>query len=110
MFGQSLLLLDEGHCLRDQALELCHKVNATENQDFRATSLETLRHIIGIRGKIATLMPKLACKKNDGIIYLEFKGKKPTRDLGYVWRKSTGRSLLLNALVDYTTKILSNSV
>ncbi|HEX3108829.1 MAG TPA: LysR substrate-binding domain-containing protein, partial [Thermoanaerobaculia bacterium] len=40
---QSLLLLEEGHCLRDQALEVCQLAGAGEKSGFRATSLETLR-------------------------------------------------------------------
>ncbi|HVS77927.1 MAG TPA: LysR substrate-binding domain-containing protein, partial [Steroidobacteraceae bacterium] len=39
--NETLLLLEEGHCLRDQALEVCSRVGAGESQDFRATSLET---------------------------------------------------------------------
>src|SRR5579872_6421430 len=42
---ESLLLLEEGHCLRDQALEVCKRVGVHEKQDFRATSLETLRQM-----------------------------------------------------------------
>ncbi|MGN6093172.1 MAG: LysR substrate-binding domain-containing protein, partial [Luteibacter jiangsuensis] len=40
---QDLLLLEDGHCLRDQALEVCHLAGAGEKSGFRATSLETLR-------------------------------------------------------------------
>ena len=43
---QTLLLLAEGHCLRDQALEVCSRVSVREPQDFRATSLETVRQRI----------------------------------------------------------------
>src|SRR6202023_3842999 len=39
--GETLLLLEEGHCLRDQALEVCGRVGVRDSQDFRATSLET---------------------------------------------------------------------
>ena len=41
-----VLLLEEGHCLRRQALDVCHLAAATERRDFRATSLETLRQMV----------------------------------------------------------------
>ncbi|EKD72964.1 MAG: LysR protein, partial [uncultured bacterium] len=56
---QNVLLLEEGHCMREQTLALCHKMHAAETQDFRATSLETLRHMVAA-GNGVTLMPKLA--------------------------------------------------
>ena len=43
---QTLLLLEDGHCLRDQALEVCSRVDVREPEDFRATSLETLRQMV----------------------------------------------------------------
>ena len=44
--AQPVLLLDEGHCLRDQALAVCQLADATERRGFRATSLETLRQMV----------------------------------------------------------------
>jgi LysR family hydrogen peroxide-inducible transcriptional activator len=43
---QTLLLLEDGHCLRDQALEVCSPAGVHESQDYRATSLETLRQMV----------------------------------------------------------------
>ena len=48
--GQTLLLLEDGHCLRDQALAVCSRSGAQEKQDFRATSLETLRQMVASGG------------------------------------------------------------
>jgi LysR family transcriptional regulator, hydrogen peroxide-inducible genes activator len=53
-----LLLLEEGHCLRDQALEACH-LEGLENEEIRATSLETLRQLV-VLGLGVTLLPVLA--------------------------------------------------
>jgi LysR family hydrogen peroxide-inducible transcriptional activator len=53
-----LLLLEEGHCLRDQALEACH-LEGLENEEIRATSLETLRQLVSLNFGV-TLMPALA--------------------------------------------------
>src|SRR5690606_26498977 len=57
--GESVLLLDEGHCLRDQALSVCHMAGAGERLGFRATSLETLRQMVA-SGTGVTLLPRLA--------------------------------------------------
>ena len=57
--GENLLLLEDGHCLRDQALEVCSRAGVREQQDFRATSLETLRQMVAT-GAGVTLLPELA--------------------------------------------------
>ena len=54
--GEQLLLLEEGHCLRAQALSVCHLNGASERRGFRATSLETLRQMVASGGGI-TLLP-----------------------------------------------------
>lgn len=105
LVDENLLLLDDGHCLREQALAVCHQMRAKEMEDFRATSLETLRYMIAA-GVGMTLMPKLAIRKGDGIVYLPFSDAKPSRSLGLVWRKSTGRAQLLNELANHITTIL----
>lgn len=104
--GEQLLLLDDGHCLRDQALSLCYKLNASETENFRATSLETLRHIIA-NGSGITLMPKLAQQKNDGISYMSFSGSKPFRTLGLVWRKTSVKTLVFHTLAKTMDEILA---
>ncbi len=53
---KTVLLLEEGHCLREQALAVCHRAQATEAKNFRATSLETLRSMVAA-GVGITLMP-----------------------------------------------------
>ena len=44
--GETLLLLEDGHCLRDQALDVCSRIDVQESEDYRATSLETLRQMV----------------------------------------------------------------
>ena len=63
--GQTLLLLEDGHCLRDQALEVCSRVDVREAEDFRATSLETLRQMV-VAGLGITLLPDLAVESPFG--------------------------------------------
>src|SRR3569832_1769488 len=56
---ETLLLREDGHCLRDQALDVCASTHVHEKQDFRATSLETLRQMVAA-GVGITLLPELA--------------------------------------------------
>jgi len=95
--GESLLLLEEGHCLRSQALEVCRWIGASEHEDFRATSLETLRQMVAADVGI-TLIPSLAAKEDDGIAYIPFRAPAPSRNIGMVWRKATARKACLLAL------------
>lgn len=103
--NKELLLLEEGHCLREQALSFCHKINANEAQSFRATSIETLRHMIAA-GVGMTLMPKLACDNNKNISYIPFNAPKPIRSIGFVWRETTAKQKLLEEIANHVKNIL----
>ncbi len=107
--GKELLLLAEGHCLRDQALEFCERIGASETLDFRASSLETLRQMVSVDVGM-TLIPKLALKNDPDILYLPFEKPKPFRKIGLFWRKSSVRKALLKALRDDLKKILPESI
>ena len=87
--GQKLMLLEDGHWLRNQALEVCSTIGAFEQQDFKASSLETLRQMVAVGAGI-TLMPKIAAQKNDKIVYAEITNAHK-RTIGLVWRKSLTR-------------------
>lgn len=96
--GSELLLLTEGHCLRDQALDFCRAARATERGHYRATSLETLRHMV-VSGAGRTLLPRLAVSDpvpvNPGLTLREFRGETPHRDIVLLWRSgSVYRDLL----------------
>ena len=101
--GQTLLLLEDGHCLRDQALEVCSRVDVREAEDFRATSLETLRHMV-VAGLGVTLMPELAVESpfgsQRGLVIRQFAKPAPARTVGAVWRKSTTRGAAIEAVCD----------
>ena len=98
---ETLLLLEEGHCLRDQALEVCSRVGAGESQDFRATSLETLRQMVATGAGI-TLLPELATQgaygDARGVVVLPFAKPVPVRQVGAVWRKTTARRPVIDAV------------
>ena len=96
-----LLLLEEGHCLRDQALEVCHSTGAAERSGFRATSLETLRQMVAANVGITLLpilavRPPVACAPD--VHLLGFSDHAPSRRIAMVWRKSTAMGAFLKRL------------
>jgi LysR family transcriptional regulator, hydrogen peroxide-inducible genes activator len=99
--GESLLLLEDGHCLRDQALEVCSRIGPNEKQDFRATSLETLRQMVAT-GAGVTLLPELATRgaygHAKGVAIRPFARPAPVRHVGAVWRKSSARLQAIQAV------------
>jgi LysR family hydrogen peroxide-inducible transcriptional activator len=99
--GVTLLLLEDGHCLRDQALDVCSRIDVREKQDFRATSIETLRQMVAA-GAGATLLPELATRGGyatpRGLVVRPFAKPAPTRRIGAIWRKSTPRSVAIDAV------------
>jgi LysR family transcriptional regulator, hydrogen peroxide-inducible genes activator len=99
--NESLLLLEDGHCLREQALEVCSRVGLHEPQDFRATSLETLRQMVATGAGI-TLMPELASRgaygNAQGVVTRPFVKPAPVRRIGAVWRKTTARRPAIEAV------------
>jgi LysR family transcriptional regulator, hydrogen peroxide-inducible genes activator len=99
--GETLLLLEDGHCLRDQALEICSRVGTKDPQDFRATSLETLRHMVAT-GAGVTLLPQLASRgawgNARGVAVRPFANPAPSRHVGALWRRSTARQAAIDAV------------
>jgi LysR family hydrogen peroxide-inducible transcriptional activator len=99
--GETLLLLEDGHCLRDQALEICSRVGTKDPQDFRATSLETLRHMVAT-GAGVTLLPQLASRgawgSARGVAVRPFANPAPSRRIGALWRRSTARQAAIDAV------------
>ncbi|MDR2011957.1 MAG: LysR family transcriptional regulator [Rhodanobacter sp.] len=100
---QNLLLLEDGHCLRDQALEVCRLADAGERIGFRATSLETLRQMVAA-GVGITLLPMLAVKPpvtpSADIRLVEFRQRPPSRRIAMIWRKSSAIAPLLKHLAE----------
>ncbi len=90
-----ILLLDEGHCLRDQALDVCREVGAGEAGATRAASLPTLVQLVA-GGLGATLLPETAItvetRPGSQLAVAHFAAPAPYRRIGLVMRASTGRS------------------
>ncbi len=90
--GEELLLLEEGHCLRQHALAVCAMAGAHERLDFHATSMETLRQMVAANAGV-TLMPVLSVKppipSTDNIVLRPFESPAPSRTIALVWRSSS---------------------
>ena len=103
---ETMLLLEEGHCLRDQALEVCSTIGIGEANHFRATSLETLRHMVAASDAV-TLIPQLAVQPADRQMrYIPFADPVPSRRIGLYWRKTSARADLFHALAKTTAQHL----
>lgn len=100
--GEKLLLLEDGHCLREHALAVCGGAGA-EEQDFRATSLETLRQMVAA-GLGITLLPRLAAEgpfgTAPGLAVRPFAPPAPVRVVGAAWRRSTTRAAAIAAVCE----------
>jgi LysR family transcriptional regulator, hydrogen peroxide-inducible genes activator len=98
---EHVLLLEEGHCLRDQALSVCRLAGAEERNGFRATSLETLRQMVAA-GVGVTLLPELAVRPpvpgSDDVHIRRFRDPAPRREIAMFWRPSSAQGELLRRM------------
>ena len=93
--GREVLLLEDGHCLRDQALAVCGRILATEAARCRATSLGTLTQMVA-NGLGVTLLPEstlaLEIREGGGVTTRRFSGEEPQRVVGLAWRRGSPRA------------------
>lgn len=93
--GERVLLLEDGHCLREQALAVCARAGADEAADFRATSLATLVQMVAGDDGV-TLLPQIAvpamAPTGSGVIVRPFRQPAPSRKIGLVWRRGSSRA------------------
>lgn len=91
---EDLLLLEDGHCLRDHALAACSLEGARRNATFQGTSLQTLVQMVA-NGLGITLLPQLALDagilRGLNLSVLPLAGEAPSRRIGLVWRRTSGR-------------------
>lgn len=88
-----LLLLEEGHCLRDQALAYCQAVRSDMHNRFGASSLTTILQMVA-NGFGVTLLPEMSMSAeviDPRISLLRFSDPAPKRDVGLAWRQSSPR-------------------
>ena len=102
---ERVILLEEGHCLRDQATQVCRLV-FSEPSEVQATSMATLAQMVAA-GLGVTLLPECAVKieaaPGRGIVTRKFVGVPPNRTVGLVWRKSSPYSRAFSELAELLT-------
>jgi LysR family hydrogen peroxide-inducible transcriptional activator len=90
----TVMLLEDGHCLRDQALAVCERGGAIESMEVRATSLPTLVQMVA-GGLGVTLLPEAAAaalvQPKGPVVVTPFASPAPGRTLGLAWRTSSAR-------------------
>lgn len=112
LIGEQILLLEEGHCLRDQTLAVCGARRGSDD-DYPATSLETLRQMVAA-GIGITLMPALATRTSAIgkrlLVFRPFADSTPNRLIALVWRRGYARVAVLHALAMLTRTALPPNV
>jgi LysR family hydrogen peroxide-inducible transcriptional activator len=90
---ERLLLLEEGHCLRDQALQFCHIANMQARKALGAASLTTIMQMVAA-GHGITLLPELCAQAEvdrQRVALIEFPEDAPMRTVGLAWRRTSTR-------------------
>ena len=104
---QNVLLLEDGHCLRDQALAVCRRAGASEAVELRATSLPTLEQMVA-GGMGVTLLPEAAAAAlvvaRGPVETVRFRAPAPGRQLGLAWRTSSARLREFRMLAEVMAK------
>ncbi len=104
-----LLLLEDGHCLRDQALNYCQMVRPETLSGFGASSLATIMQMVA-NGHGITLLPEICAAveaRDDRIALLRFSEPQPARDIGLAWRKTAARKRDFAALGEVISNCLA---
>jgi LysR family hydrogen peroxide-inducible transcriptional activator len=103
-----LFLLEEGHCLRNQALEAC-RLEGLDNEEIRATSLETLRQMVGM-GLGVTLIPALAGMQSHDlgtrVALRPLAAPGASRTIGLVWRRRSPLAPTMEKLANFLKDFL----
>jgi LysR family transcriptional regulator, hydrogen peroxide-inducible genes activator len=97
-----LLLLEEGHCFRDQALSFCKPADIAPREILEGSSLSTLVQMVGA-GIGITLIPEMAIAietRSAPVAIARFEGAPPSRTIGMVWRKTSGLPDQLQAVAN----------
>jgi LysR family hydrogen peroxide-inducible transcriptional activator len=101
--ADELLLLEDGHCLRDQALEVCHAIDPRRLRSFGATSLATLLQLVAA-GHGVTLVPQLAVNAgvplDERVRLIRFAEPEPKRTVAVAWRRNSPRERDFGALAE----------
>jgi LysR family hydrogen peroxide-inducible transcriptional activator len=101
--ADELLLLEDGHCLRDQALAVCSAIDPRRLKSYGATSLSTVLHLVAA-GHGITFVPEIAInaalRADPNLALVPFAAPAPSRTIGVAWRRSSPRGRDFRALAD----------
>jgi LysR family hydrogen peroxide-inducible transcriptional activator len=106
-----LLLLEEGHCFRDQALSFCNMHSARPRELLDGSSLSTLVQMVGA-GIGVTLIPEMAVAvetRSASVSVARFRSPRPSRTIGMIWRKTsplTKQFLQISEVVRHSAEAL----
>ena len=105
---ERLILLEEGHCLRDQALAFCGAARGDAPAGLGATSLSTVMQMVA-NGYGVTLVPKIAVDqlRDERVKVLRFSDPEPARSIGLAWRRTSPRKADFNALAQIVRETLA---
>ena len=102
--GQNLLLLEDGHCLRDHALDACHLRDSDISEPYQATSLTTIVQMVA-SGIGLTLLPAMSVQAGavplNEVAVTAFDNPEVGRRIGLMWRKKTPRQTEFRLLGDF---------
>lgn len=108
LVGERVMLLEDGHCLRNQSLAICSLVGAIEDVGLRSTSLETMRQMVAA-GMGVTLLPRMAVSppvaRSPLISLVEFVEPRPARQIAMFWRTSSAHRVFLPKLADVFARV-----
>lgn len=112
LLGERLLLLEEGHCLRDQALAFCGSRPDSREDAYGATSLATIVQLAA-NGMGVTLLPKISLSveaAHPGIRAIPFGQPQPERTIGLAWRASSPRKPAFQAIAAAVTPVVRDVI
>lgn len=111
--GQEVLLLEDGHCLREHALSICQQMGAHEQTQVQASSLSTLAQMVA-NGLGLTLLPATSLSRevqhSTDVIICPFESPVPSRRLGFVWRRTSCRLQEFKILVDFFKPLVQDLI
>ncbi|MGB0391179.1 MAG: LysR substrate-binding domain-containing protein [Salibacteraceae bacterium] len=107
---ESFWILDQGHCFRNQVLNICGSTSGIEGIDYKSGSIETLKRLVD-NGDNFTLIPELAILSEAEMSKSRpFKNPKPVREVSMVYSKTFSKKGVLNALQDEIIEALPDSI
>jgi LysR family hydrogen peroxide-inducible transcriptional activator len=111
--NETVLTLERGHRLHDQARDLCEQFGANLSLDYEGTSLDTLRQMVGL-GMGISFMPALYIKaevlQDDQIVARQLEPRSPFRMIGMIWRRHSARQEEFVALAELIRSNLKTGV